>query len=72
MAFDFTDAELLAAFLLELPEAEAQEHACAVTAALEPDSDWATSVETLRLLARGSSSGREKVRRILRALRRRR
>lgn len=65
--FDFTDAELFAAFRLVTSEAEARRQTEEVRSAWTTGMDWAASTELLLLLSVGSDTGREKVERIRKA-----
>lgn len=64
MEFDFTDAELFAAFRLVVSDAEARQQTDAVRGALRPGMDWGASHDLLLLLSIASETGREKADRI--------
>lgn len=68
LAFDFTEAEIYAAFRLVAPDAEARQGARAFARAYDPGLDWGASERTLLLLSLGTDTGNGRVERIRRAL----
>ena len=60
-AFPFTLDELVQGFALVEDRSTATEHAREALSALNPDSDWAMSGQTLLLLYVGSESARRKI-----------